>query len=649
MAITPRYGRQLITIVTSSIKIRLFVNTLCMLALLGMMWIAGTLSTNALHAGYTRSVHHIDALAAALLEGSMLRDDEESSVRGYLLTGQKTFLAPYYAALPAAPALQQRIDALIADDPQMRPLVMNRRRAGQAWANWAADVLKHPHAYDRDSPRLIAQQLQGKALFDRYRAAIAAGTAVLNREQRNTYNENSSLLTRVNVLFAVLFAGAIAAGVLFGWRTMLAVTRPLAALGRAAQAIGEGDLDRPVEVEGARAFTNLARNMDWMRDQLALQARLAAEREAELRDNEERFRGAFDLAAVGMAMVGVDGRWLRVNATLCAVVGYGESELLAMTYDALTHPEDRAIGAQGRHDMLEGLTRAFVVEKRYIHKDGRTIWVNLGTALVPDANGAPLYFISQIENITARKEAEAALEANKQELERSNAELQQFAYVASHDLQEPLRTISSYLQLLHRRYKGKELDDNAEEFITFAVDGAKRMQALIQDLLAYSRVGKRDTAFAPTDCGTLAAEVVAALQATIVEKGAVVEHDALPIVLGDASQLRQLLQNLVGNALKFCKEAPVIRISAQPHGEQWQFTVRDNGIGIDPAHAERVFIIFQRLHTREEYEGTGIGLALCRKIVERHGGRIWVESRPGQGAAFHFMLPAQASAAENVA
>lgn len=620
-----------------------------MLVLVGMMWIAGTLSTNALHAGYTRSVHHIDALAAALLEGSKLRDDEESALRGFLLTGRTAFLAPYYDALRATPALQQRIDALIADDPLMRPLVMNRRRAGQAWANWAAGVLKHPHAYDRDSARLIAQQLQGKVLFDRYRAAIATGTMALNREQQDTYDGNSSLLARTNLLFAGLFVGTIAIGVLFGWRTILAVTHPLDALGRAAQAIGHGALGEPVRVQGSHEFTSLAQNMDWMRDQLALQARLTAEREAELRDNEERFRGAFDLAAVGMAMVGLDERWLRVNAALCAVVGYSESELLAMTYGALTHPDDRSIGAQGRHDMLEGLTRAFVTEKRYIHKDGRAIWVNLGTALVRDARGTPLYFISQIENITARKEAEAALEAKQQELERSNAELQQFAYVASHDLQEPLRTVSSYLQLLHRRYKGKELDDNAEEFITFAVDGAKRMQALIQDLLAYSRVGKRSIAFAPTDSGALVAEVIAALHATIVEKGAVVEYDGLPIVHGDAGQLRQLLQNLVGNALKFCKETPTIRISAQLQGEQWRFTVRDNGIGIDPAHAERVFVIFQRLHTREEYDGTGIGLALCRKIVERHGGRIWVESRPGQGAAFHFMLPAQMPTAENVA
>jgi PAS domain S-box-containing protein len=643
------YGRQPITTMTSSIKIRLFANTLGILILLGLMWGAGTLGTNALHAGYTRSVQHIDALNAVLLEGSKLRDDQESSVRGYLLTGQPDFLAPYNAALQAAPALQRKIDALIAEDPRMRPLVLGRRRAGQAWANWAAGVLKHPLAYDRGSSQLVAQQRQGKALFDTYRAAIAVSTAELDREQQDTYNENSSLLTRVNVLFAVLFGGAIAAGLLLGWRTVLAVTRPLDALGRAAQAIGEGDLVHIVKVEGAREFTNLARDMEWMRGQLALQARLTAEHETELRASEERFRGAFDLAAAGMAMVGLDGRWLRVNAALCGILGYNESELLAMTFNDVTHPRDRALGTEGVSHMLDGSVPTFLAEKRYIHKAGHAVWVHIGSAVVRDASGAPLNFISQIKDITARKEAERDLEASKQELERSNAELRQFAYVASHDLQEPLRTISSYLQLLSRRYKGKALDDNAEQFITFAVDGAKRMQALIQDLLSYSRAGKDTKQFAPTDSGVLTDDVTLALRADIIEKKAIVAYEKLPMVFGEASQIRQLLQNLIGNALKFCKEAPVIHVSALRQGDYWQFTVRDNGIGLDPAHADRIFVIFQRLHTREEYEGTGIGLALCKKIVERHGGRIWVESRSGQGAAFHFTLPADAHQAEGAA
>jgi signal transduction histidine kinase len=236
-----------------------------------------------------------------------------------------------------------------------------------------------------------------------------------------------------------------------------------------------------------------------------------------------------------------------------------------------------------------------------------------------------------------------ALETTAADLRRSNAELEQFAYVASHDLQEPLRMISSYIQLLQRRYQG-QLDAKADTFIGFAVDGVTRMQRLINDLLAYSRVGTHGAPLVPTDCGEVVAGAIAALGAPIAETGARVIYGELPTVLADATQLGQLFQNLIGNALKFCTGVtPEITISAERAGGEWLFRVRDNGIGIDPAYAERIFIIFQRLHSREEYPGTGIGLAICKKIVERHGGRIWVESQPGQGATFTFSLPDAAS------
>jgi light-regulated signal transduction histidine kinase (bacteriophytochrome) len=236
-----------------------------------------------------------------------------------------------------------------------------------------------------------------------------------------------------------------------------------------------------------------------------------------------------------------------------------------------------------------------------------------------------------------------ALETTAADLRRSNGELEQFAYVASHDLQEPLRMISSYIQLLQRRYQG-QLDAKADTFIGFAVDGVTRMQRLINDLLAYSRVGTHGAPLVPTDCGEVMAGVIAALGAPIAETGARVTYGELPTVLADATQLGQLFQNLIGNALKFCTGGtPEITISAERTGGEWLIHVRDNGIGIDPAYAERIFIIFQRLHSREEYPGTGIGLAICKKIVERHGGRIWVESQPGQGATFTFSLPDAAS------
>jgi PAS domain S-box-containing protein len=239
-----------------------------------------------------------------------------------------------------------------------------------------------------------------------------------------------------------------------------------------------------------------------------------------------------------------------------------------------------------------------------------------------------------------RRRAELALQERATELARSNEELQQFAYVASHDLQEPLRMVASYTQLLARRYKGK-LDSDADEFIAFAVDGVNRMQRLIQDLLAYSRVGTKGHDFKPVDTGPALDKALANLKTLMDETGASVTQGTLPRVMGDESQLAQLFQNLVSNALKFRGPTPPrIRVDAERQGDAWRFTVTDNGIGIEPQYFERIFIIFQRLHNKEDYPGTGIGLAICKKIVERHGGRIGLESHPGQGTTFWFTLPA---------
>lgn len=243
------------------------------------------------------------------------------------------------------------------------------------------------------------------------------------------------------------------------------------------------------------------------------------------------------------------------------------------------------------------------------------------------------------QEMAVRQKAEIVLAQRSQELARSNAELEQMAYVASHDLQEPLRMVASYLQLLEQRYGGR-LDADAHEFIEFAVDGAKRMQALIDDLLSYSRVGTKAKPLQATDCDAVMKMALQSLRMAIEESGAQIQCAPLPKVKGDAAQLAQLFQNLLANAIKFRGEqTPRIEVRVAPEEEFWRFEVQDNGIGIAPEYFERIFVMFQRLHNRSKYPGTGIGLAICKKIVERHGGRIWVESAPGPGVVFKFTLP----------
>lgn len=237
------------------------------------------------------------------------------------------------------------------------------------------------------------------------------------------------------------------------------------------------------------------------------------------------------------------------------------------------------------------------------------------------------------------KLAEEELKCQRDKLARSNAELEQFANVASHDLQEPLRVVASYLQLLSLRYKDK-LDTNANEFIAHAVNGATRMHTLINDLLKYSRLSTDAQPFGVVDCNTVLESAIANLKVAIEESDAVITFDTLPEVMGDATQLTQLFQNLIGNAIKFRRQVPpVVHIGVVRDANQWQFEVRDNGIGMQPQYTERIFAFFQRLHPKDKYPGTGIGLAICKKIVERHCGRIWVESEAGFGATFYFTIP----------
>jgi signal transduction histidine kinase len=265
--------------------------------------------------------------------------------------------------------------------------------------------------------------------------------------------------------------------------------------------------------------------------------------------------------------------------------------------------------------------------------------------LADDVDSMRLRILSELEEVRRSRvqleEQARELEIKARDLERSNAELEQFAYVASHDLQEPLRKVASFCQLLQRRYQG-QLDERADQYIGFAVDGAKRMQSLITDLLAFSRVGRMDAELVDVALDDIVATAVTNLTVRVESTGARVDVGPLPVVHGEPVLLTAVFQNLIGNALKFHgDDPPVVHVGAERHGDVWTITCRDEGIGIDPEYAERIFAIFQRLHPKETYEGTGIGLALCRKIVEHHGGRIWLDTTVDSGATFRFTLPAR--------
>jgi len=350
---------------------------------------------------------------------------------------------------------------------------------------------------------------------------------------------------------------------------------------------------------------------------------------------EELFTALSVNSPVGI-YIASDGRFLFTNPEFRAFVGYSQDELLGKNPLDLAAPEDRDRVRENAVSMLKG-DRSSSYEYGIVNKAGETRWVmETVTSIQYQGRRAAL---GNLVDITERKQMEQKLKETLAELECSNRELEQFAYVASHDLQEPLRMVGSYVQLLAQRYGGK-LDSDADDFINYAVDGANRMQRMIQDLLAYSRVSTHGKSFQPTNCEVVFDQVVEVLRLAIEESGAVVTHDPLPIVPADDSQMAQLFQNLMGNAIKFRGEAaPRIHVSATETEDEWLFSVRDNGIGIDPQYHERIFVVFQRLHRREEYPGTGIGLAICKKVVERHGGRIWVESEIGKGTTFCFTIP----------
>jgi PAS domain S-box-containing protein len=337
-----------------------------------------------------------------------------------------------------------------------------------------------------------------------------------------------------------------------------------------------------------------------------------------------------------LVTIGADGKITDVNHSTKTVTGRNGNELIGTDFsDYFTEPQKAREGYEKVfHD---GFVRDYPLEIK--NKNGKTTPVLYNASVYRDESGEVIGIFAAARDITELKETENNLKLKLDELSRSNAELEQFAYVSSHDLQEPLRMIASYLQLLERKYKGK-LDDKADKYIHFSVDGATRMQNLINDLLDFSRVTTQAKEFQPTELEPIFKEVLSNLEVSITENKAIISHDSLPVVIADKTQIGQVFQNLINNAIKFQSEnQPHINISVKTCKNQWLFAVKDNGIGIDPNHKDKIFEVFKRLHKRRDYPGTGIGLAICKKIVERHGGHIWVESELGKGSIFYFTLP----------
>jgi PAS domain S-box-containing protein len=369
--------------------------------------------------------------------------------------------------------------------------------------------------------------------------------------------------------------------------------------------------------------------------------------EEALRHAGDYNRSLIEASLDPLVTIGPDGRITDVNAAAEQITGFGRKELVGTDFsEYFTEPERAQAGY--RQVFREGVVRDYPLEIR--HRNGQTTPVLYNTSVYRDADGKGIGVFAAARDVTERKRAETALrELNEtlerrvaertEELARSNEDLQQFAYVASHDLQEPLRMVNGFLQLLEERYK-QQLDDKAREYIRYSAEGATRMSNLIHDLLEYSRVERKEGGHKPVDASLALSGAMANLRSAIEQANATMTYEQLPAVMGDPTHLMQLFQNLIGNAIKFCSpERPCqIHVGAQHRDGWWVFYVRDNGIGIPKEAFDRIFVIFQRLHMREKYTGTGIGLSICKKIAEQHGGRIWVESEPGQGATFYFSL-----------
>jgi len=540
--------------------------------------------------------------------------DAETGQRGYLLTGKDEYLGPYSTAVQALPVQLEELRKLTSDNPSQQARLDTLRGITTAKLAELKETIELRRTRGFDQAIEVVSSDRGQQIMDRIRVVVQAMKA-----------DELSLLDRRN-------------------QTGLATSRVLIL----TMASGVGLL-LIVLVAGSRAIDR------------STTARTLAEAAERTQRERRHARSLIEASLDPLVTINPDGQVTDANKAAEQVRGVPRDRLVGSDFsDYFTEPERARAGY--RKVLSDGLVRDYPLTIR--HLDGHTTDVLYNAVVYRNQAGQVQGVFAAARDVTERKRAEAELTHYREHLEElvqqrtgemeaanahlrrttaelasSNQELEQFAYVASHDLQEPLRAVTGYLGLIEQQL-GDQLDGKVRHHIDGAVQGASRMHTLITDLLALSRVGTRGHALEPADLNAVLDQALEGLGASVRETGATIARDPLPILRVDASQMAQLFQNLIGNALKFRGERPPeIHVSAERKPDQWVLGVRDNGIGIESQYFERIFLIFQRLHTRKHYSGTGIGLAICKKIVERHGGAIWVESQPGQGSTFYFSIP----------
>ena len=504
------------------------------------------------------------------------------------------------------------------------------------WRLAEREVLQLPPVAEAAHTQIQAGQLSAAAktaLLDQIHNINVRVTPLeqqFSQTLSNGAREGQALLLYITLAVAVAL---VAIGIVFAWGIAREIRASISGLRAGALRVAQGNLTETIPVRSRDELGDLAQVFNSM---------IEARREAEtsLRTANEFRQKVMESATNAIYTMDMEGRFTTANQRTCEITGYPLEELIGRTWASIVHEADLPDLMEGFVSTIEGREPITNREISLPQKNGNEVVITFSAAPLR-RDGVIFGAVGVAEDITERKRAEVQLKARAEELVRSNRELEQFAYVASHDLQEPLRTVTGFAQLLMRRYQG-QLGGDAEDFINYINDGVQRMKSLIEDLLSYSRVQRADAVLKEVSMDTVLANALANLGSAIHAAGAMVTREPLPTVAVDERQFVQLFQNLIGNALKFRgTEPPKVHIEAVRENQLWHFTVADNGIGIDAEAAERVFMLFQRLHTRDHYEGNGIGLTICKKIVELHGGRIWVEPTPagGTGTVFHFTLP----------